>query len=55
MKIVRTEKKVILFPHLSFYTHEAMERLEQETLERCDDILTGKPLVIKSKDSRLHP
>ena len=45
---------VILTPHLTFYTHEAMQRLEQETLERCDEILTGCPVLIKSQDPRLR-
>lgn len=44
---------VILSPHLTFYTKEAMHRLEQETLTRCDEILTGKPVKIYSDDSRL--
>ena len=34
---------VLLTPHLTFYTHEAMERLERETLERCDELLEGRP------------
>ena len=45
---------VILFPHLTFYTHEAMHRLELEMLERCDEILQGRPVYIKSKDPRLR-
>ncbi len=45
---------VILFPHLTFYTEEAMTRLEQETLERCGEILRGELVLIKSKDSRLR-
>ncbi len=44
---------VILFPHLTFYTQEAMRRLEQETLERCFEILDGRPVLIKSSDQRL--
>jgi len=44
---------VILMPHLTFYTVEAMQRLEQETLERCFEILQGEPVLIKSKDPRL--
>jgi len=44
---------VILFPHLTFYTLEAMQRLEQETLERCNEVLQGRPVLIKSKDPRL--
>ena len=45
---------VILSPHLTFYTEQAMERLERETLERCDEILNGKPVSIKSQDPRLR-
>ena len=45
---------VILFPHLTFYTVEAMHRLEQETLQRCFEILEGRPVLIKSKDPRVQ-
>jgi D-3-phosphoglycerate dehydrogenase len=44
---------VILTPHLTFYTHEAMERLEEDALARCNEILQGKPVLIKSADPRL--
>lgn len=45
---------VILSPHLTFYTHEAMARLEAETLERCREILEGRPLTVRSRDPRLR-
>ncbi len=45
---------VILSPHLTFYTVEAMERLERETLERCFEILEGRPVLVKSHDPRLR-
>jgi D-3-phosphoglycerate dehydrogenase len=45
---------VILTPHLTFYTHEAMDRLERETLERCDELLSGRPVLVKSHDPRLR-
>lgn len=45
---------VIMLPHLTFYTHEAMMRLEKETLERCFEILGGTPTLIKSDDPRLR-
>jgi D-3-phosphoglycerate dehydrogenase len=45
---------VLLTPHLTFYTHEAMERLEKETLERCDEILQGQAVLVKSRDPRLR-
>lgn len=46
--------QVILSPHLTFYTEEAMQRLQQETLERCFEILSGKPVLVKSDDPRLR-
>jgi len=46
-------KNVILLPHLTFYTQEAMARLEAETLERCLEIIEGRPVTIKSADPRL--
>jgi D-3-phosphoglycerate dehydrogenase len=45
---------VILSPHLTFYTAEAMRRLEDETLERCFEILDGREVVVKSADPRLR-
>lgn len=44
---------VILLPHLTFFTEDAMERLEKETLERCFEALEGRPIQIKSSDPRL--
>ena len=45
---------VILLPHLTFFTEDAMDRLEQETLERCFEALEGRPVLIKSADPRLR-
>ena len=45
---------VILFPHFTFYTREAMERLEEETLKRCVEILEGRPVLVRSNDPRLR-
>ena len=45
---------VIVFPHLTFFTREAMQRLEDETLERCSEILEGRPVLVKSDDPRLR-
>jgi D-3-phosphoglycerate dehydrogenase / 2-oxoglutarate reductase len=45
---------VILTPHLTFYTEQAMERLETETLERCLEMLEGRPVLVKSHDPRLR-
>lgn len=47
-------ENVILTPHLTFYTAEAMHRLEVETLERCAEILEGREVLIKSRDPRLR-
>jgi D-3-phosphoglycerate dehydrogenase len=44
---------VILTPHLTFFTREAMQRLEEETLARCDELLAGQPVLVKSRDPRL--
>jgi D-3-phosphoglycerate dehydrogenase len=45
---------VILLPHLTFYTAEAMARLERETLQRCAEVLEGRPVLVKSHDPRLR-
>jgi D-3-phosphoglycerate dehydrogenase len=45
---------VILFPHLTFYTQEAMARLTADTLARCCEILEGRPVLVKSHDPRLR-
>lgn len=45
---------VILTPHLTFYTREAMARLEAETLERCREALEGRPVTVRSRDPRLR-
>jgi D-3-phosphoglycerate dehydrogenase / 2-oxoglutarate reductase len=45
---------VIVSPHLTFYTQEAMVRLEKETLERCFEVLEGRPVTVKSRDPRLR-
>jgi D-3-phosphoglycerate dehydrogenase len=45
---------VLLTPHLTFYTAEAMRRLEDETLERCFEILEGRKVLVKSEDPRLR-
>lgn len=46
-------ENVILTPHLAFYTQEAMQRLESEVLERCFELLDGRPVLVKSDDPRL--
>ncbi|MEN9417225.1 MAG: hypothetical protein RI988_845 [Pseudomonadota bacterium] len=45
---------VLLWPHLTFYTHEAMQRLEDETLARCAEALRGEPVTVHSTDPRLR-
>jgi D-3-phosphoglycerate dehydrogenase / 2-oxoglutarate reductase len=45
---------VILWPHLTFYTAQAMQRLEDETFERAMEMLEGRPVLIKSRDPRLR-
>lgn len=45
---------VILWPHLTFYTREAMQRLQDETLARCFEALRGQPLSVASSDPRLR-
>lgn len=45
---------VLLMPHLTFYTSEAMMRLEEETLQRCREILASEPVLVKSGDPRLR-
>ncbi len=45
---------VIRLPHLTFYTAEAMQRLEEETPQRCFEILVNRPVPTKSRDPRLQ-
>lgn len=45
---------VILSPHLTFHTREAMARLEADTLERCTEVLEGRPVTVRSRDPRLR-
>ena len=45
--------QVLLWPHLTFYTHEAMQRLEDDTLARCLEALSGQPVTVRSTDPRL--
>lgn len=45
---------VILLPHLAFYTVEAMQRLTNDTLDRCAEILGQSPVTINSTDPRLR-
>lgn len=46
--------EVILLPHLTFFTHQAMARLTDDTLARCDEILARQPVTVRSHDPRLR-
>ena len=54
LRALYSMENVILMPHLTFYTAEAMDRLETETLERCREIIEGRPVTIRSTDPRLQ-
>jgi D-3-phosphoglycerate dehydrogenase len=54
LKKMYAMENVILLPHMTFYTQEAMERLELETLERISEVIDHKSITIKSKDPRLQ-
>lgn len=45
---------VLLSPHLTFYTQDAMARLQKETMDRCWEIIQSRPVLIKSHDPRLR-
>ncbi|MEM6985144.1 MAG: C-terminal binding protein [Pseudomonadota bacterium] len=45
---------VILLPHLTFWTAEAMQRLEDDTFDRLSELIEGRPVTIRSKDPRLQ-
>ncbi len=49
-----TMDNVILSPHMTFYTREAMDRLEADTLARCKELMNGQSVLVKSKDPRLQ-
>ncbi len=53
MSALYTMDNVIAMPHLTFYTREAMQRLAHDTLARCAEIMSGRPVLIKSDDPRL--
>ncbi len=46
-------ENVILLPHMTFYTVDAMQRLSRDTLQRCAELLAGEPVSIHSTDPRL--
>lgn len=45
---------VILLPHLTFWTAEAMERLEEDTYARLAEMIEGRPVTVRSADPRLR-
>jgi D-3-phosphoglycerate dehydrogenase len=54
MSVLFGRDNVILFPHLTFFTAQAMRRLEDDTLARCFEILGGHPVTVRSHDPRLR-
>ena len=44
---------VILLPHLTFWTVEAMARLEEDVEARLREMIEGRPVTIRSTDPRL--
>ena len=45
---------VLLLPHLTFWTVEAMQRLEEDTYARLMELIEGRPVTIRSADPRLQ-
>jgi len=45
---------VILLPHLTFFTNEAMQRLEDDTRARIAEVAAHRPVTIRSTDPRLQ-
>ena len=45
---------IVLLLLVNFFTHEAMKRLEDDTLARCDELIEGRPVTIRSSDPRLR-
>lgn len=54
MRALFGREDVILFPHLTFFTDDAMRRLSDDTLARCLEILDGRPVTVRSGDPRLR-
>jgi len=46
-------ENVILSPHMTFFTKEAMQRLTDDTLARCAEVLLGNSVTVRSNDPRL--
>lgn len=44
----------IALPHLTFWTEQAMARLEDDTWDRLCEMIEGRPVTIRSADPRLQ-
>ena len=51
---LQNRPNVILLPHLTFWTHQAMQRLEEDTWARLSELIEGRAVTIRSKDPRLQ-
>ena len=45
---------VVLLPHLTFWTQQAMQRLEEDTYARIQELIEGRPVTVRSRDPRLQ-
>lgn len=50
---LQNRKNVILLPHLTFWTEDAMRRLEDDTYARLRELMDDRPVTIRSTDPRL--
>jgi D-3-phosphoglycerate dehydrogenase len=50
---LQNRPNVILLPHLTFWTEQAMSRLEDDTWDRLSELIEGRPVTIRSTDPRL--
>ena len=50
---LQNRRNVILLPHLTFWTEDAMRRLEEDTFARLQELIEGRPVTIRSADPRL--
>lgn len=50
---LQNRPNVILLPHLTFWTEQAMARLEDDTWDRLCELIEGRPVTIRSTDPRL--
>ena len=45
---------LILLPHLTFWTQQAMQRLEEDTYARIQELIDRRPVTVRSRDPRLQ-